>query len=111
MGTIECTVRELDYPEWVNKAYEDMHPAVKEDLVKAMIYSQIQPVPPEGFKISQLLRDGANRVEILDDIEHCLWALDCTLTFMAWRVMGDRKEIKFKQDNSESVEKEPRPGT
>lgn len=104
MSGIEVSIRRLNLPDWVNKAYESLPLEDKEVLVKELIYSQIQPIA-EGFKISQFLRDGANRVEVLDDIGECLWALCCAVTVSAWHAMNERKETP-KEPMIEPAEKE-----
>lgn len=112
MATISVKVRRLDFPEWVQKAYDDMHPVEKEDLIKAMIYSQIEPLKSKNeegkqeFEISQVLRDGANRVPILDDMGECLWALGMATTTMAWGAMDKRKEVKVIDETIEKEEKD-----
>jgi len=93
---IKVNVRQLDFPEWIDKAYEEISPEEVEDIIKAIMYSQIKPVEG-GFEISKLLQDGANRVPVLEDIGHCLWALNTTMTFMAWHAMDERGEVKIKE--------------
>lgn len=108
---INITLRRLDFPEWVDKAYEDLSPQDKEDIIKAMIYTQITPLESKNeednneFEISKLLQSGANRVPVLDGISHCLWALNMAMVSLAWGKMDERKEVKIKEEDVE-VERE-----
>ncbi len=94
---IKVTVRQLDFPEWIDKAYEEISPEEIEDIIKAIMYSQIKPVENGEFEISELLQKGANRVPVLENIGHCLWALNTTMTFMAWNIMDERGEVKIRE--------------
>jgi len=103
---MKVTLRKIVYPEWVAKAYAKMDEEAREDIVKASIYTQIEPKGDDKFKISELLQKGANRVSILENMEHCLWALGITLTFMAWNVMEDRDEVEVADEEREMPEKQ-----
>lgn len=107
MGTINVTLRRLDFPKWVHKAYEEIgSPQEKEDLIKSMIYSQIKPREDGEFEISKLLQSGANRVPVLENIGHCLWALSMAMTSLAWSKMDERGEVKIKEEDVEVEEPE-----
>ena len=100
---IKVTLRRLSFPEWVQKAFDDMHPVEKEDLVKAMIYSQITPLESGEFEISKVLQEGSNRVPILEDIGHCMWSLGMATTTMAWSKMDERNEVNVIDDEVEKM--------
>ncbi len=109
---INVTLRRLVFPEWVQKAYDDLgSPQEKEDLIKAMIYSQIQPLEDKNedgsdrIEISKLLQSGANRVPILENMGHCLWALNMAMTSLAWSKMDERNEVKVIDEEVEKMSK------
>ncbi len=107
---INVTIRRLDFPEWVHKAYESMDQQEIDDLVEALIYSQIRPLEDKNkdgsdrIEISKLLQDGANRVPVLEDMGHCLWALGMATTTMAWTKMDERDEVKIREETVEKKE-------
>lgn len=104
--SINVTLRRLDFPEWVNDAYKELSPGKPgvEDIVKSLIYSQITPLENGDFEISKLLQDGANRVPILEDLDHCLWALEMSMVSLAWSKMDERGEVKIKEEEIERKE-------
>jgi len=88
--------KRIKFPKWINEAYDLMEPEEIEDLVKALIYSQIQP-HKRGFEISELLQKGSNRVPVLDTIEHSLWSLETAMAFIAWSKMDTIKKAEEKE--------------
>lgn len=94
---ITVSIKRPKLPEWVNEAYKKLEPEEIEQLVKILIYIEMKPCD-KGYEISKGLQAGANRVSVLDTIEHCLWALGVTLDIAAWSVMKDRNEIQSQPD-------------
>ena len=68
MSNISVTVKEFDYPSFVNDIFDKIDNETKNLIVKNVIMSHVEKKYDE-FEISELAQSLTNRIPILPDIE------------------------------------------
>jgi len=82
---IEYTKEGVKHLPYVEEIYKEIPVAVKERLVKLIIFQGIE-LSDKKYKISKLFQEYSNRVDILDDIHEVVSVLMTTELFLTKEV-------------------------
>ena len=92
---IKVGVRKPIYPEWVDDAIRKLPDDSRNQIVKCVIYSLMEPTT-NGVKIHSTLQKLSNRIPILPSITDALTALMIAEPIMAWHISKTSKDkIKY----------------
>ena len=104
---ISVGLKQLKHPEWVSDIFNKMKDEEKEYIVKTTLYMNLDK-EPDGFKVTELLRKQANRVDTVFDLDHVRWIINTACACFSYFVAIENKdEIEFlgEQDQKKATKK------
>ncbi len=81
------------YPEYVDEALSQLCQDDREEIIKCVIYSLMEPVE-KGIQIHKGLQSVSNRIAVLPNIKEALVAVQIGLSLFPWHVSENREKNK-----------------
>lgn len=88
---IKVGMKKPIYPKWVDNAIKKLSVDNKDQIVKCVIYSLMEPEDNGCIKIHKILRDLSNRIPVLPSIDSALAALMIAESVAAWTISKTSK--------------------
>ena len=90
--SIKVSMKKPIYPKWVDNAIKKLSTDNKDQIVKCVIYSLMEPEDNGCVKIHKILGNLSNRVPVLPSIDNALAALMIAESVAAWQISKTSKD-------------------